>query len=302
MRLRLARAAALSVAAVVAADRLQRRPFPEVEDLRGRAVVVTGAGSGIGRSIALECARRGAAVHVVDRDGDAAVRVAGEVDDAGGTGTAHRVDVSDPSAVAALADLVLDAGLLDLLFLNAGIGHAGAVVDTTLDDWRRLVDVNLMGVVHGLHAFLPRLVEQDRRSHVMATASLAGLTPSPGLVPYSTTKAAVVGLVEGLSPELSGTPVTVSALCPGVITTSIITTSTLRGDWSRRRDRIEQTYARRGTSADVVARQALDGIARGLVVVPTPRHHVLPGWWAKRYVPPAGRALTAATARLVGGR
>ncbi len=267
------------------------------DDLTGMTAVVTGAGSGIGRSLARLLGARGALVHVVDVDGPRADAVAQEVRDAGGSAASHAVDVTDAEAVARLADSAFAAGPVDLLFNNAGIGHAGAVVDTTLEDWRRLIDVNLMGVVHGLHAFLPRLLAQDRPAHVVNTASMAGLVPAAGLTAYSTTKAAVVGLTDALDIELAGTRVRVSALCPGVIDTGIIAASTMRGDWAQNRDRTMDFYARRGTSPDVVARQALAAMTRGRTIIPTPRYQVAPHWLLKRIYPRAARMLSLASTR-----
>lgn len=269
----------------------------DTSDLTGRTAVVTGGGSGIGRSLCLLLGARGARVHVADRDGSTAEAVAAEVRAAGGQAVAHTVDVTDAAAVEALADEVFAAGPLDLLFNNAGIGHAGAVVDTTLRDWRGLIDVNVMGVVHGLHAFLPRLVAQDRPAHVVNTASMAGLFPSPGLVPYSTTKAAIVGLSESLDREVVGQGVRVHALCPGIINTNIIRTSTMRGPWVDRQESVTELYATRGTSPAVVARQALQAVSRGQAIVPTPRYQVVPPWLVKRVSPSAGAALAALMAR-----
>ena len=260
----------------------------------GKTAVVTGAGSGIGRSIARLLAERGTTVHVADRGGPSAEAVASEIRAAGGIALAHTVDVTDADAVIALADAV---GPIDLLFNNAGIGHAGAVIDTTLDDWRRLIDVNLMGVVHGLHAFLPRLLAEDRPAHIVNTASMAGLVPNAGLAAYSATKAAVVSLTEALAIELIGTRVRVVALCPGVIDTAIVTTSTMRGAWADRRERTVNLYAKRGTSPDVVARQALAAVVRGRTIVPTPRYQTVPHWWLKRLIPRAGRGVSVATFR-----
>lgn len=295
----------LALAAVAAgATAAHRRAVAglDTSDLTGRTAVVTGGGSGIGRSLCRLLAERGATVHVADRDAAAAEMVAARIRSAGGQAVAHTVDVTDPAAVQALADEVLSAGPLDLLFNNAGIGHAGAVVDTPLEDWRALIDVNLMGVVNGLHAFLPRLVAQERPAHVVNTASMAGLFPSPGLVPYSTTKAAVVGLSEALDREVVGQGVRVHALCPGVINTDIIRTSTMRGPWVDKQQDVTKLYATRGTSPDVVAKQALQAISRGQAIIPTPRYQVVPPWLVKRISPSAGASLSALMARTLSER
>lgn len=110
---------------------------------------------------------------------------------------------------------------MDVLHNNAGIGHAGNVEHTPLQDWRRVIDVNLMGVVHVVHAFVPRLLSQGTPAHIINTASLGGLVAAASLGPYCTTKFAVVGLTEALDAELSGRGIRVSAICPGFIDTGI---------------------------------------------------------------------------------
>ena len=291
----------VALAATAAATAAVRRRLAaagiDAGHLAGKTAVVTGAGSGIGRSLAILLAERGALVHAADIDEASVQAVAGEIRAAGGGAQAHAVDVADPDAVGRLADLVFAAGPVDLLFNNAGIGLAGEITDTTLSDWRRLIDVNLMGVVHGLHAFLPRLLAQDRPAHIVNTASMAGLVPAAGLGAYSATKAAVVGLTDALDIELGDTQVRVSALCPGVINTAIVATSTMRGQWEDRRTRTVDLYARRGTSPEVVARQVLAAVTRGRRVIPAPRYQVVPHWMLKRVLPPAGRAMSAATYR-----
>jgi NAD(P)-dependent dehydrogenase (short-subunit alcohol dehydrogenase family) len=277
------------------------RPSKDAEaaDLTGRSAVVTGAGSGIGRSIALLLAQRGTRVYISDVDEQRTEAVARELREAGGEASTHTVDVTDADAMVRFADTVFLDGPLDLLFNNAGIGMAGALVDTTLEDWRRLIDVNLMGVVHGLNAFLPRLLAQGRPARIVNTASMAGLVPAAGLAAYSATKAAVVALTEALEIELIDSTVRVSALCPGIIDTAIVSATTMRGDWAARRARTVEIYAKRGTSPDTVARQALTAVRRGRRIVPAPRYQVVPHWWLKRAVPRAGRALSILSYRFL---
>jgi NAD(P)-dependent dehydrogenase (short-subunit alcohol dehydrogenase family) len=264
-----------------------------VEPLSGRTAAVTGAGSGIGRSIAMLCAARGATVHAADINSRAVESVVEQIRATGGSAMAHTVDVTDPDAVRRFTDDVVAVGPVHLLFNNAGIGHAGAMVDTSLEDWRRLVDVNLMGVIHCLHAFLPRMLSGERPAHIVNTASMAGLLPTAGLSAYSTTKAAVVGLSEALDIELAPQGVRVTALCPGIINTNIVRTSTMRGAWSARQADLVGLYAKHGTSPDVVARAALRGASRRRPIVATPRYQVTPPWLLKRYLPPASRALAS---------
>jgi NAD(P)-dependent dehydrogenase (short-subunit alcohol dehydrogenase family) len=267
-------------------------------ELAGRVAVVTGAGSGIGSAIARLLARGGATVHVVDMSEHSARAVEAEIRLAGGRAVAHTVDVTDAAALERLAATVFEAeGAVDLLFNNAGIGHAGDVVDTPLEDWRRVLEVNVLGVVHGISAFVPRLLDQGRPASIVNTASMAGLLPMPGMVPYSTSKAAIVGLTEALDAELAPRGVRVSALCPGVIDTAIV-----RGDWERRQTRLTALYAKRGTSPDVVARAALDAVARHRVIQPTPRLQVTTAWLAKRWAPGLVRTVTRIGARAAARR
>src|SRR3954451_5778432 len=188
----------------------------------GKVVVVTGAGSGIGRSSALLFARLGAKLHVADVNAESAESVVREIEAAGGRGKAHTVDVTDPDAVDQLAARVFDEdGRVDVLHSNAGIGHAADIEETTVDDWQRVIGVNLLGMAYVVQAFVPRLMNQGGRSSIVNTASMAGLVAAPGMAPYSASKFGVVGMSEALNAELAPQGIHVCAVCPGIIDTPI---------------------------------------------------------------------------------
>jgi NAD(P)-dependent dehydrogenase (short-subunit alcohol dehydrogenase family) len=198
----------------------------------GSSALVTGGASGIGAALADELVARGADVMVTDLDGDAAAALCERLGRARSarngnvarnpTVTAAQLDVTDPQAVEEVVGrFTLERGGLDFIFNNAGIGVGGPVEALAVEHWRKVVDVNLYGVVHGVAAAYPRMVRQ-RRGHIVNTASLSGLLPSPGLVPYSLTKHAVVGLSVGLRMEAAAHGVRVSVVCPGLIETPLL--------------------------------------------------------------------------------
>jgi NAD(P)-dependent dehydrogenase (short-subunit alcohol dehydrogenase family) len=182
-------------------------------------VLITGAGSGIGRALALAFARHGAKVTVTDIDGDAAARVAGEC---GERARSARLDVRDAGAVEREVRGCVDAGgRIDVMVNNAGIGVGGETYELEVAHFDRVLDVNVRGVVHGVMAAYPRMVKQGS-GRIVNVASLAGLGPAPFLSAYSMSKHAVVGLSTSLRAEGAGLGVRVHALCPAAVETPLL--------------------------------------------------------------------------------
>jgi NAD(P)-dependent dehydrogenase (short-subunit alcohol dehydrogenase family) len=192
-------------------------------DLAGKVAVVTGGASGIGKGIAASLVAEGARVIIADVQRDAMEATAAEIG-----ADAVLTDVSDPASVDALARAALDRyGAVHVVCNNAGIGPLAPVADLTLDDWRWMIGVNLWGVIHGVHTFLPILKQNRDGGHIVNTASMAGLVAGPRLGAYAAAKYGVVGLTEVLAAELAAdnSRVGVSVLCPGTVHTSIGTSS-----------------------------------------------------------------------------
>ncbi|MGH9827680.1 MAG: SDR family NAD(P)-dependent oxidoreductase, partial [Blastocatellia bacterium] len=198
-----------------------------MDAFRDKIAIVTGAASGMGRSISEELARRGAIVIAADVNQPGVVETVSTIAAAGGKAQSVPVDVTQPEAVQALVDeTVRQYGRIDYMFNNAGIAVVGEVRDLTLDHWRKTIDVNLWGVIYGAVAAY-KVMAAQHSGHIVNTASVAGLIPSPTLTPYSVTKHAVVGLSASLRAEGAGLGVRVSAVCPGLVQTGIQAASTL---------------------------------------------------------------------------
>ncbi len=190
--------------------------------MKKERVVITGAGSGLGRALALEYARAGARVAVLDRDGETAAAVGVEVEAAGGKALVLECDVTDDASVAAAATGIGRGWHgLDILVNNAGIAGSGTVVDTSDADWRRILEVNLFGVVAVTRAFVPAMIRAGA-GHVINIASAAGFASPPGVAAYNVSKAGVISLSETLRLELSPHGVGVSVACPSFFKTNLL--------------------------------------------------------------------------------
>jgi NAD(P)-dependent dehydrogenase (short-subunit alcohol dehydrogenase family) len=190
--------------------------------LAGRVAVVTGGASGIGRALALTFARERARVVVADVDEAGMAAVVDAIRVAGGEAIAVATDVSQLAQVQALADRAFGAfGQVHVLCNNAGVAVWGPLDTATHADWQWVLGINLWGVIHGIEAFVPRMIAQREGGHVVNTASMAGLIASQGLGVYNTSKYAVVGLSETLAKDLRPHGIGVSVVCPMGVDTRI---------------------------------------------------------------------------------
>jgi NAD(P)-dependent dehydrogenase (short-subunit alcohol dehydrogenase family) len=250
-------------------------------DLEGKIAVVTGGASGIGKGIAQALRNEGAEVVIADIEQGALDAAAAEI---GATGI--RTDVSKAESVGALATEVVERfGTAHVIVNNAGIGPIGDIADLTLDDWKWIIDVNLWGVVHGVHHFLPILEGNEDGGHIVNTSSMAGLVPTPGLGSYVLTKYGVLGLTETLAQELAAKDSKVGAtvLCPGTIHTNIGASSRNRpeGQDGNLRD---VDISQEGSDLDMSGVRWMVPIEVGAIVVDAIKRGELyaithPEWW-----------------------
>jgi NAD(P)-dependent dehydrogenase (short-subunit alcohol dehydrogenase family) len=250
----------------------------------GALAVVTGAGSGIGRATALRLAESGASVIAADIDLPAAERTIAQAKAVGTGGTAYEVDVSDAAAMEAFAAEVKDAHRVpDIVVNNAGIAVAGSFLDTELDDWHRVVDVNLWGVIHGSRLFGKQMRDRVRAlpnkpdkpnfgGHIVNIASASAFAPWRVMPAYCTTKAAVLMLSECLRAELAGFRIGVTAVCPGFVSTDLVRNGSFAdgstGSPEKLKQRGQKAIQLRNYPPEKVAERVVDAIIKNKAVVP----------------------------------
>ncbi len=253
-----------------------------IADLKGKQVLVTGAAAGIGRSTALAFAKRGANLVISDINPARLDDVKKEIEALDVSCLARAANVADEAAMQAFAaEVHAKVGAVDVLVNNAGIGYLGPFLKSPLDSWRRILDINVMGVVHGCHFFLPKMVAAGGERQVVNIASLAGIAAAPNMSAYGASKHAIMGLCDVLAMELAGTGVGVTAVCPGIINTEITASNAnvSAAISSEQIAKLRAYYRATGVSPDVVAEAIVDGVRRGreLVLVgpfAKPMHHL----------------------------
>lgn len=261
----------------------------------GKVVVITGAGSGIGRETALSFARRGATVVCTDINADAAAATADIIIAEGGQALSRKCDVSNTRSMETLANFVgKEFGAPDVVVNNAGIGLSGGLLDTSVKDWQQVLGVNLWGVIHGSRLFAQQMIDNAKHGHIVNIASAAAFMPSRMLPAYATSKSAVLMFSECLRAEMADHNIGVSAICPGIIDTPITRNTRFVGvadeEQERRRDHAQKLYQRRAFTPDKVAAAIVDAVDRNKAVVPV-SPEAFGMQWLGRFTPSLARNL-----------
>jgi NAD(P)-dependent dehydrogenase (short-subunit alcohol dehydrogenase family) len=265
-----------------------------------KVALITGGASGIGRAVGTEIARRGGLVCLGDLDEGRVGEAAESIRQAGGRAVGDAVDVTDAGAVGEwIARCARDHGRLDYTFNNAGIAITGEARHHTLDHWYRTLDVNLRGVVNAVHAAYPIMVEQGF-GHIVNTASVAGLSPTPGFAAYVASKHAVVGLSGVLRAEGAGLGVRCSVVCPGVIETPLMYSTTILQEEKIPGGRAEilRRLPFKPMNVERCAEVILRGVERNQAII-VPTLHAKAFWAMTRFSPALAIRLSGVVAARV---
>ena len=247
-----------------------------------KVCIVTGGASGLGRELGKQLASAGASVVLADIDEGGVKEVAAEITRMGGTATATRVDVTDAKSVQALVeDTAAEFERIDYLFNNAGTAIGGEIRDLSLEAWRRVIEINLFGVVHGIHFAYPIMIRQGS-GHIVNTSSVFGMAPVPLNSPYVASKFAVFGISHALAAEARAFGIDVSVVCPGYLQTAMI--DHMNAVNVSTKDVVAQVPFKL-VSVEKAAQIVLTGVARKQAVVAFPAyvsilaflHRFLPG-------------------------
>ncbi|MGC8756679.1 MAG: SDR family NAD(P)-dependent oxidoreductase [bacterium] len=260
--------------------------MPGIKDFENKVVVITGAGSGIGRATALAFAREKAILVLVDKELKRLEMVQSEAESSGVKPFIKQVDVSNKEEVKMLAQFVInELGRVDILHNNAGVSVGGRIEDIPIEDWEWLFGINLWGVIYGVHYFLPYMIKQ-RSGHIVNTSSILGLAATPATGTYSTAKFAIVGFGEALRPEVNRYNIGVTTVCPGLINTRIVADGRIKTDDNSksRRENVIAYFKNHGKPPESVAEAILKAIRKNkaIVLVGLDAHII---WYIKRLSP-----------------
>ncbi len=252
-----------------------------MKDLRGKTAIVTGAGSGIGHSLAIQLAERGVNIAATDINEVALKELESRLKRSGVRVRTWKVDHTKlPEVENFHREFTEDFITVDLLCSNAGAGLGATVEKMTLQDWEWMIDLNIKNSVYMVHLFVPGMIRR-KTGHILITASVAGLIGIPAMSAYCMSKYAMVGLSEALRAELKLHNIGVTALCPGVINTNIIRGGKMVFENEEAAKNIEEFYEKYGASPDEVATDAIKAIEQDIGIMPTPLNTAAL-WWAKR--------------------
>lgn len=263
-------------------------------DLAGKVAIITGGAGGIGKALAEEMAARGCYLVLADINAELLETATAALRDGGAQLHARAVDVRDAEQVRALVEGAhRELGRIDYIFNNAAVNVCAELRDTSLEDWNRLIDVNLRGVVHGVHAAYP-IMRAQGFGHIVNTASAAGLIPAAAEGAYAATKHAVVGLSSTLRIEAASFGVRVSVVCPGLVDTPILDSTKYV---KLRSDALRKISPGKPVPPRTAAQQILRGVDRNrFYIVLTPTVNAL--WRLHRYAPGASLGVGRIAVRL----
>jgi short-subunit dehydrogenase len=245
-----------------------------MKDLKDKVVVITGAASGIGLEMARAFAREGSKLALADINASGLEAVRKDFESLGRTTVYTQVvDVTKKEQVEDFCNKVYEnMGRVDVLCNNAGVGWAGKFEDWSLEDWEKIIAVNLWSVIYGCHYFYPRMIKQGGGGHIVNTASGAGLAPLPMMSAYCCTKFAVEGFTETLRAEAALNGIGVTSLCPGIVKTNITVTGKMFSSTANKKPhefmkKLDGFYAKRNYTPDRVAKKVVKAVKKNTAVL-----------------------------------